>query len=266
MNREKTVGTVLRDIRRELDFIDSCCLLAFVLGRDKEFLLTHPERTMSRRETGRLRRYVKRRLNGEPVASITGVREFYSLVFFLSRHTLIPRPETEMLVEEIIRLRPSTLLDIGTGSGCIAVSAARFLPSCRVTASDVSSGALRTARRNAARLLEHGTVSFVKSSYFDGIPPADFDIIVSNPPYIRRGDLGDRASFEPVRALDGGIDGLDGYRAIISGARKYLKSGMVLLEISPELRKGVEELARTQGFDITIRKDLAGLDRMAVLR
>lgn len=262
-----TVGAAVREARRRVDFIDVYCLLGAVLKRNKEFLLTHPEHEISGNEARRLERYVKRRVEGEPVAYITGVKEFYGLTFEVSHHTLIPRPETEMLVDEVVRLKPDTLLDMGTGSGCIAVSAASLLSGCSVTAVDISRRALATAGGNARRLLECRTVRFVKSVYFKKVPAGVYDVIVSNPPYVRSADLEGRVSYEPASALDGGEDGLDAYRVILSSAGSYLNGGALVLEISPELRAGVEELAGKYGFSVCgVFRDLAGLDRMAVLR
>lgn len=267
----KTVLDVIREASGLLPPADTYYLLGFALNRPKEFLLTYPEYELEDQELKSWYSVRERRIGGEPAAYITGFREFYSLSFRVNRHTLIPRPETELLVDEVIRRKPGTLLDVGTGSGCIAVAVSYHLHECRITAVDVSDEALKIARENASRLLRQHSITFIRSNYFENLSDERFDAIVSNPPYVRSGMMKDLerevAHFEPAVALDGGSDGLAAYRTLLGeGGRFLMPGGVMMLEISPELREEVEKLARRKGYrTVEVEKDLSGHDRMMVL-
>jgi release factor glutamine methyltransferase len=266
----RSVGMVLGESRGELPLVDLHYLLGAALGRDRAFLLAHPEYELSGRQWRRWKRFRKRRLQGVPAAYITGKKEFYGISLKVNRHTLVPRPETELLVDEIIRLRPRSVLDMGTGSGCIAVALALNLPDCTITAVDVSRRALSVARQNARRHLCDTRIRFFWSNYFSEIGQTRYDIIASNPPYVREGDTEylepDVADHEPVLALYAGPDGLEAYREILGSAAEHLTpGGFLVLELSPEIADDLRILGDRCGFRIEkVERDLAGNERLIV--
>ncbi len=218
---------------------------------------------------------LRRRIKGEPLQYILGRTEFMGMDFRVSPDVLIPRPETEILVETALgyakmnagtRLR---ILDIGTGSGCVAVSLARALPQSAVCAVDISAAALKVAEENA--LVNRCKVDFLKADLF---PPGEgeFDMIVSNPPYIPRGEMGSlqrEVLFEPRRALDGGRDGLDFYRRICSGcAGRLVPSGLLIMEVGYGQSRDVRALISSAG-GMKVEKtvdDYSGIERVVVAR
>ena len=222
-------------------------------------------------------RWVERRSLGEPVAYILGDKEFWSLRFEVNREVLIPRPETECLIEEVLRFyRPPgeglRVLDIGTGSGAIGVVLARELPAARVVATDISPGALAVARRNALSQGVAGRMEFFQGDLFAAVS-GDLDIICSNPPYIPEGvydllPVGIR-NFEPPGALIASPDGVAFHRKIIrEGAHRLKAGGRIFLEIGEGQRDRVAALFREEGGygDIDCRKDYGGIDRVASAR
>jgi release factor glutamine methyltransferase len=271
----RRVGDVFSPRCREegLPPLDLQVLLARAIGEEREYLFAHPERQLRVSERALFEGYVGRRRGGEPVAYITGVKEFYSLPFKVDRSVLIPRPETELLVDEVLDRRPARLLDLGTGSGNIAVAVKHHLPSCRVVACDASESAIALAKENARNILGAEGVEFLTGRFFEGLRPsggASFDLIVSNPPYVKRGALRtlqrEVREYEPLLALDGGEDGLDAYGSILGSAREFLApGGRIVLEIDPAVLESLLPLADRAGFAVEkIAKDLRGLDRMAV--
>jgi release factor glutamine methyltransferase len=261
------LGDILTKDRAKLPQVDLYYLLGHAIGKSREFILAHPEYTVRLRSLIHWERIKRRRLRGVPAAYLTGEKEFYGLTFEVNRHTLIPRPETELVVDEVIRRHPRSMLDMGTGSGCIAVAVAHHLPECSVTAVDISRKALAVAARNSMRLLNE-KISFIRSDYFSVLPSERYDIIASNPPYVREGDVSPEvASHEPALALYGGRDGLHAIRTILGSARDYLMPGGVLvLEISPEISSSVQEMVDRYGYQLEkLAQDLAGYDRMVVL-
>jgi len=278
------IRTILQRAARDLNAsgspsprLDAEVLLMRFLRMDRLQLSMQPERELSQEEAAGFARWVERRHLGEPVAYILGEKEFWSLRFEVSREVLIPRPETECLIEEVLRLyRPPgeglRILDIGTGSGAIGVALARELPAARVVATDISPGAIAVARRNA---MAHGVAG--RMEFFQGDLSAagsgDFDIICSNPPYIPEGvyDLlpaGIR-NFEPPGALIAGPDGVAFHRKIIrEGAHRLKAGGRIFLEIGEGQRDRVAALFREEGGygDIDCRKDYGGVDRVASAR
>ena len=197
---------------------------------------------------------LKRRIRGEPLAYILGKREFMGLEFKVTPAVLIPRQETEILVETVLKAAygvqsteySAKILDLGTGSGCIAVSLAKYLPQCQIDALDISAGALVVARENAK--LNQVKVNFIQSDLFHNtkLRPDAYDIIVSNPPYVASQDLKQlqvEISYEPPGALDAGKDGLDFYKRIINESPKYLKpEGLLILEIGFKQRTDIEKI------------------------
>ena len=255
-----------------LDALDNRILLCHALGLTRVGLITQSERALDAGEAQRFAALVQRRLDGEPIAYIVGQREFFGLPFEVGGAVLIPRPDTELLVELTLeRLPPSgRVLDMGTGSGAIAVALAHTRRDADVTALDVSPEALAVARRNAAA--NGARVAFVQSDWYaalDGLPP--FDVIASNPPYIASGDRhlseGD-LRFEPVGALTDHADGLSALRIIVAGAVARLKpGGWLLMEHGYDQSAAVRQLLSEQGYtDVQSWTDLAGIERVTGAR
>jgi len=269
------VGEVQRQAASDsLAPVDVRVLLSFALGLSRVQLITQSERQLTAGEAERVRALLARRIAGEPVAYIVGEREFYGLAFRVTPDVLIPRPETELLVELALeRLPPGgRVLDLGTGSGAIAVAmaadTAHAKPDVRVTAVDASEAALAVARGNAARLLPRQTVDFIHSDWYAALPDgARFELIVSNPPYIEQNDAhlqqGD-LRFEPPDALTDHADGLSALRAIIAGAPRYLvPGGWLLMEHGYDQAEAVRALLVAAQFaQVQSWRDLAGLERV----
>ena len=215
---------------------------------------------------------VARRAGGEPVSYIIGRREFWSLDFIVTPAVLTPRPETELLVDTALKCVGSNpnprILDLGTGSGAIAVALAKEVYGAEVVATDISSDALEIARANARRHGAEDRISFRAGDLFGPVAGSKFDLIVANPPYIRREDIvtlpRDVRDFEPRVALDGGADGLDFYRRIAREAPRYLSDGgFVAVEIGAGMGADVARLFKNAGLDdVRIEKDLADLERV----
>jgi len=252
-----------------LDPLENRILLCHALGISRVGLITQSERELSTDEAERLAALVQRRLDGEPIAYIVGQREFFGLPFQVGPAVLIPRPDTELIVELALeRLAPrARLLDMGTGSGAIAVSVAHTRPDAQVTALDVSADALALARTNADA--NGATVRFLRSDWFAALGEEDvFDVVASNPPYIASGDehlaQGD-LRFEPVDALTDHADGLSDLRTIIAGAARHLVAGgWLLLEHGYDQAAAVRTLLTEAGYlEAQSWRDLAGIERVS---
>jgi release factor glutamine methyltransferase len=250
---------------RALDAREARLLLAQATGFSEASVLAHPERALAPEAEARFLGFAARRARGEPIAYILGEKEFYGLALAVNPAVLIPRPETELLVELVLACAPTSVLDLGTGSGAIALVLKRQLPGTQVVAVEASAGALAVARRNAAKLgLD---VDFRQGPWFEPVPGARFDVVVSNPPYIAEGDpylaQGD-LRFEPRDALVGGPDGLDAIREIIRGAPAHLApGGRLLLEHGLGQDAAVRELLMQAGLEgVTTWPDLAGIARV----
>ncbi|MGE5337623.1 MAG: peptide chain release factor N(5)-glutamine methyltransferase [Gemmatimonadota bacterium] len=241
-------------------------LLAFVLGARREWLIAHPDAAVDETRHARFAALIERRLRGEPVAYLLGAQEFYGRDFRVNPAVLIPRPETELLVDTVLAairaVDAPRVLDLGTGSGCVAITLALERPDAVVTGTDRSAGALAVARDNAKRL--GARVAFVESDWYARIE-GRFDAIVANPPYIASGDphlpaLRD----EPLHALTDHTDGLAHLRAIVAGASPHLRPGGVLMvEHGYDQGAAVRALFDAAGFQsIETRRDAAGLDRI----
>jgi release factor glutamine methyltransferase len=254
--------------------VDGHVLLAHVLQRDRAWLVAHGDDLLAREQAETFFALAKRRRDGEPVAYLTGSREFWGLALAVTRDVLIPRPETETLVELALawlpRDRPVRVLDLGTGSGAIALAIASERPQAHVVATDRSAAALAVARGNAQRTAL-ANVEFIEADWYDGVPGADWDMIVSNPPYVAmrdphliEGDL----RFEPAGALASGVDGLAALRTIIDGAQEHLApGGALIVEHGYAQSAAVQDLLRDAGFaEVTVRRDLAGIARVAAGR
>jgi release factor glutamine methyltransferase len=254
--------------------LDAELLLGKVLGIDRIGLLVDADRPLGKQELARYRELHQRRRAGEPVAYLLGVREFYGRPFRVDRRVLIPRPDTETLVEvALARTRHLSLsarvLDLCTGSGCVALSLARERPTTRVLAADVSPDALAVAAENALRLGAYNA-GLVLSDLFAALRPgADrFDLITANPPYIPEGEIPSLAvdirGYEPMIALTGGGDGLDLVRRIVDGAPEFLVPGGVLaMEIGSDQGEATRALFEGAGYEgVEVRRDYGGHDRI----
>jgi len=268
--------------------IEVQCLLQAVLRVNRAHLLTHPEQTLDAGQQVRYAALFERRLSGEPLAYILGEREFYGLMFRVTPATLIPRPDTELLVELALQRIPSPdlaatlsrerergwgrgslfrVLDLGTGSGAIALSIAHARPDIEVTAVDASQDALEVARENAQRL-NIGNAHLLRSDWFSALAGERFDLIVSNPPYIADSDAhlaqGD-LRFEPRGALASGADGLDDIRRIVADAKEHLNAGgWLLFEHGYDQAGRARELLSAAGYaEVFSARDLAGIERVS---
>ena len=251
-----------------LDALENRILLCHALGLSRVGLITQSERTLTEEEAGRLSALVQRRLDGEPIAYIVGEREFFGLPFKVSPAVLIPRPDTELIVELALERLPQggRMLDMGTGSGAIAVACAHARRDAGVTALDVSEDALGIARANAAA---NGVqVRFLRSDWFGAVGDERFALIASNPPYIAshdehlsQGDL----RFEPAGALTDHADGLSALRTIVDGAPAHLlPGGWLLLEHGYDQAEAVRALLAARGFaEVQSWRDLPGIERVS---
>ncbi|MEX6501728.1 peptide chain release factor N(5)-glutamine methyltransferase [Pseudomonas zhanjiangensis] len=253
--------------------LDAELLLANALGKSRSYLLTWPEREVAAEPAARFAADLKRRRAGEPVAYILGRQGFWSLELEVAAHTLIPRPDTELLVETALELLPATpaaALDLGTGTGAIALALASERPAWRVTGVDRVAEAVALAERNRQRL-KLDNVAFIESQWFSALAGRRYHLIVSNPPYIAASDrhLGEGdVRFEPSSALVAGVDGLDDIRQIIAQAPMYLEAGgWLLLEHGFEQAAAVRDLLSAGGFDaVQSRRDLGGHERISLGR
>jgi release factor glutamine methyltransferase len=277
-------GTLVAESQRlstlgiETARLDAEVLLCHVLKVDKAQLYLNAESMLDAENERSFRELLMRRAKREPVAYITGRKEFWSLELAVTPDVLIPRPETELLVEEALERatqfsqnRPLRILDVGTGSGAIAVSLARELPDAQIWATDISAVALNIAGINIRRHGLESRIQLLEGDLFEPVAKrlATFDLIVSNPPYIRTGELSNLApeirEWEPLTALDGGADGLGYYRRIIDEARNYLSvGGQVLVEIGADTAEAISELfQRAENYDTAfVYQDCAGKDRV----
>lgn len=263
-------GATLGQLQKDLPLgpLENRILLCHALQLPRVALITQAERALTSEEAGTLAGLVQRRLDGEPIAYIVGEREFFGLPFRVSPAVLIPRPDTELIVElALTRLAPrARLLDMGTGSGAIAVALAHTRPDATVTALDVSDAALDIAQANAAA--NGARVRFLRSDWYAALGEERFDLIASNPPYIASGDRhlseGD-LRFEPTGALTDHADGLSALRIIVDGACAHLEpGGWLLLEHGYDQAEAVRALLAARGFtEVQSWRDLAGIERVS---
>ena len=246
-------------------------LLASLLGRPRSYLMAWPEARLTPQQTQAYHAMLERRAAGEPVAYITGRREFWSLELEVTPDTLIPRPETETLVEQALKLipagKPVKVADLGTGSGAVAAAIAGERPRCRLTATDISPAALEVAQRNFRRLgLDN--IRTATGTWCSALPPHErFDLVVSNPPYVAEGDPHldhDGLPWEPPQALRSGVDGLDDITRIAASAPGHLApGGWLLLEHGFEQGDLVRSILKQAGFSaIHTHQDLSGQERV----
>jgi release factor glutamine methyltransferase len=274
-----TLKAALAAAREKLPASEARLLLGYVLDRPAAWLIAHDDDMLEEADLLRFASLVARRKGGEPVAYLVGHREFYGREFAVSPAVLIPRPETEMLVDLALAQEvgvgatakctatgATSILDLGTGSGCIAVTLALEIRQAEVTAVDTSAAALSVARENAERL--GATLRLQRSNWFDQLAGETFDLIVANPPYIATTDphlaAGD-LRHEPEPALASGADGLDAIRQIVAGAPRHLRPrGRLWLEHGYDQAAAVHELLAAAGFDdIQQHRDVAGIVRVS---
>ena len=270
----QTVAGLLALGRRCLDAADADLLLAHALGRSRAWLLAHADDAIAAADATRFQALVERRAAGEPVAYLIGSRGFWTLELAVTPATLVPRPETELLVELALERIPADaearIADLGTGSGAIALAIARERPRARVVATDASVEALAVARENARRN-RIGNVEFRHGDWLQPLAGERFDLIASNPPYIALGDphLGEGdLRFEPALALSSGSDGLDAIRVIVGAAPSHLRAGgWLLLEHGWQQGEAVRALLRDGGFvDVATERDLEQRERVTLGR
>jgi release factor glutamine methyltransferase len=251
-------------------------LLAFLLDKDRTFILSHAEDPISGEQETLFHEFLDSRAQGEPAQYITGRQDFYGLEFEVTPAVLIPRPETELLIEAVLKLvgasQTVSFCDVGTGSGCIAITLLTQLPLAHGIAVDVSASALEIAKRNAARHKVIDRVELVLSDCFASVPQQTFDLIVSNPPYVAEDAVAtlqrEVRDFEPRVALTSGADGLDVIRRLVVDAQRYLKaSGHLLFEIGFDQHEAVGNLIDAQVWELLdIHQDLQGIPRTVALR
>ena len=252
-------------------------LFSEILNCDRMSLYLNKEYILDKDKSVLISSALKRRISGEPIQYILGKAEFMGFEFRVNPYVLIPRPETEILVETAIQYVTTSgshnvtcinMLDLGTGSGCIAISLAKLLPNSHITATDISDKALLAARENAE--LNCVRVNFVQSDLFGGLHPTSYDLIVSNPPYIPSleiQDLQPEIGYEPISALDGGSDGLDFYHRIIKDAPQYLKgNGYLIMEMGFRQRDDIKDIFQeNKNFKvIDIVSDYNKIDRVII--
>lgn len=278
--------TILEVINRTVPYLTKCgvdsprlnieLLLAHVLGKKRLDLYLEFDRELDAATLDRLRTLVKRRAAGEPLQYVTGEAEFCGLKFAVDRRVLIPRPETELLVEVVTRRIanrsvPALIVDVGTGSGCIAVALAKALPAAEIVAVDVSEAALEVARANAARHGVEKKIRFFQSDLLQNLPDSfRADAVVANPPYIAEGELAklpkEVRDFEPVHALLAGEDGLQVIRRLVNETKRVLvPAGFLAMEIGAGQCEAVRGMFVEGGYEVAeVQKDLQGHDRVIV--
>ena len=245
-------------------------LLASILMCDREKLVVEYDKELKKEYENEFFEDIEKVAKGYPMQYITNSQEFMKMCFYVDESVLIPRPDTEILVEEVIKLckdkNKKDILELCTGSGAIAISLAKYLEDARITATDISEKALKVAIKNEKQLLQN--ISFIQSDMFQNINEK-YDIIVSNPPYIKKQDIEKYSlKYEPKLALDGGEDGLRFYRIIINDGYKYLKpNGIIALEIGFDQKEEVINIANEckKYRNIYCKQDLSGNDRVIVL-
>ena len=251
-------------------------IMQYVLNKPREYLLVYDKEILMLRQEVNYFKAIKKLCQGIPIQHITHRQEFMKMTFYVDENVLIPRQDTEILVEEVIKIAKKTnakkILDLCTGSGAIAISLAKYIENSEITAVDISSKALNIAKINSKNNNVENQITFIESDLYKNLPKEKYDIIVSNPPYIKKEiikKLDKEVQKEPKLALDGGYDGLDFYRKIVSKADEYLKfHGYLCLEIGYDQKEEVEEIISKQEkyIDTYCKKDLCDNDRVIVTK
>ena len=266
----------LKNANLESPKLKARLLMQFLLNKPRQYVIVNDMQELETKTEKQYFQAIKLMREGVPLEHITHQKEFMKLNFFVDENVLIPRQDTEILVEEVIkiskRINAKKILDLCTGSGAIAVSLAKYIPESEITAIDISSNALKIAKKNAITNEVENQITFINSNMFENLNNEKFDIIVSNPPYIKTEEIKEldaEVQKEPQIALDGGEDGLDFYRKIIKDGYQYLKyGGYICLEIGYDQKIDVIELIENEEkFENTYtKKDLYDNDRIIVTR
>ncbi len=254
--------------------LDAEILLSFILKKDKTFLYTYPGKKITITQEKKIKNLARRRQSGVPIAYLVGKKDFYGLTFFVNKNVLIPRPESELLIDETLKLitpKIKTIIDIGTGSGCLAITLAKKLPNIKIFASDFSAQALVMAKKNARQ--HKVKIKFIKGNLLIPFKKKKSDIIIANLPYVpkkksyHKNELG--LKFEPSRALYSGKDGLNAYRSFFSQIKKikYLPQ-YILIEHDPRQTATLHKIIKNHLCPINLitKKDLCGLDRLTIIQ
>ena len=270
-------GTIELKVKNiETPKMKSRLIMQYVLDKPRQYLLVHDRDELTKNQEEKYFNNIKKLTQGIPLQHITHQQEFMKMNFYVNENVLIPRPDTEILVEEVIqiskKINARQILDLCTGSGAIAVSLAKYIPNSQITAVDISEKALEIAKENAKRNEVEDQIMFMKSNLFEDIPKQKYDIIVSNPPYIKEDvikTLQKEVRKEPIIALNGGKDGLDFYRKIIHDGYDYIKyRGYLCLEIGFDQKEEVIKLIENEGNYINTysKKDLYDKDRIVITK
>ena len=256
--------------------LKSRLLMQYILNKPREYLLVNDNKELTLRQNVDYFKAIEKLIDGIPLQHITHQQEFMKLMFYVDENVLIPRSDTEILVEEVIeiakKINAKKILDLCTGSGAIAISLAKYIKDGQITATDISEKALRIAKLNARNNNVDDKITFISSNLFQNIPEEKYDIIVSNPPYIKRKvieSLDKEVKKEPIIALDGGKDGLEFYKKIVYSSYEYLKyKGYLCLEIGYDQKKEVIDLINKEGkyIDTYSKKDLYENDRIVITK
>ena len=266
----------LKNVNIEEPKLKARLLMQYVLNESRQYVIVNDMEQLDKAKEKQYLEEIKILKKGVPIEHITHQKEFMKMSFFVDKNVLIPRQDTEILVEEVIKIAKKInarkVLDLCTGSGAIAVSLAKYLPQAEITAIDISNDALKIAKKNAISNNVQNQITFISSDMFTNLGEEKFDIIVSNPPYIKTNvikNLDIQVQNEPYIALDGGKDGLDFYKKIINESYQYLKySGYLCLEIGFDQKIDIIELIEnTERFTGTYsKKDLFDNDRIIITR
>lgn len=270
-------GTImLKSNKIESPKLKARLLLQYILNKPRQYIIVYDKEEISKQEQWQYFVNIEKLVQGIPLQHITHTQEFMKMDFYVNENVLIPRPDTEILVEETIKIAKGiskpVILDLCTGSGAIAISIAKFVETATIYAIDISDKALEVAKENAKKLDVEKRIKFIKSDLFEKIKNIKFDIIVSNPPYIKKEDiqiLSKEVKKEPQIALDGGYDGLDFYRKIVKQAPEFLKLGSYLcFEIGYDQKIDVIEIIENEDkyTGTYSKKDLYGNDRIIVTK
>ena len=266
----------LKNSNIEFPKLKARLLMQYVLDKPRQYIIVNDMEEISLKDEKLYFSMIKKIRQGIPLEHITHQKEFMKLNFFVDKNVLIPRQDTEILVEEVIKIanniKTKKILDLCTGSGAIAVSIAKYIPDSQITAIDISNEALKIAKKNAISNNVEGQITFINSDMFENLSEEKFDIIVSNPPYIKTNtinELEEQVKKEPYIALDGGNDGLDFYRKIVRNAYQFLKyNGYLCLEIGFDQKIDVMELIENEEkYENTYsKKDLYDNDRVVITK